>query len=358
MLLDGKIVYLVVTGATKAKTIGVLLGYLKSEGAECIIMPSDEGYNLLDLDSVNQEWMKYDRRVYNPRTKEIPEEDLVVVAPCTFNTLSKIAYGIADNYPTSIIHAAIGNQKPVVIALGMNYWYFNHPLTIENIQKVSSFPNVSVVWPEFVYLLDGSLEKVTMAPWEKIIDTIFHRYQKIRYESQKVDEDISSIIEKYFPEFFTIGKELQENHYLNGSAGFLAKRIPEGILVTSTGSYVGDLAKRNLSLIMDWSNHVVSWSGEKLPSSETPLILEIFQEYPKIDVIIHGHCRDITYSPKMIRYHSSDYLKYGKWGELFKIVSILKEYQSGIMKLHGEIILAGNFKEALGRYAKMYKETL
>jgi 3-polyprenyl-4-hydroxybenzoate decarboxylase len=358
MLLEGKVVYIVVTGATKAKTIGALLWGLKSRGAECILMPSDEGYNLLDHDSVNNEWMKYDGKVYNPKAKEIPEEDLVVVAPCTFNTLSKIAYGIADNYPTSIIHAAIGKRKLVVIALAMNYWYFEHPLTMENIKKVNSFPNVTVVWPESVYLLDGSLEKVTMAPWEKITDTIFHQYQKVRYESRKIDENISNIIEKHFPEFFIIGKELQENHYLNGSAGFLAKRTPEGILVTSTGSYVGDLAKSNLSLIKDWDDYVVLWSGEKLPSSETPLILDIFEEYPNIDVIIHGHCRDITYNPKMVKYHSSEYLKNGEWGELFKIDSILKEHQSGIMKLHGEIILASNFNEALDRYAKMYKETL
>ena len=358
MLLKDKVVYIVVTGATKAKTIGTLLWYLKSKGAECILMPSDEGYNLLDHDSVNKEWMKYDGKVYNPKFEKIPEEDLVVVAPCTFNTLSKIAYGIADNYPTSIIHAAIGKRKLVIIALAMNYWYFEHPLTMENIKKVSSFPNVRVVFPESVYLLDGSLEKVTMAPWEKITDTIFHQYQKVCYESRKVDENISSIIEKHFSEFFTVGKELQENHYLNGSAGFLAKRMPEGILVTSTGSYVGELAKRNLSLIKDWDDHLVTWSGEKLPSSETPLILDIFEEYPNINVIIHGHCKDITYSLKMVRYHSSEYLKNGEWGELFKINSILKEHQSGIMKLHGEIILAGNFNEALGRYAEMYKETL
>jgi 3-polyprenyl-4-hydroxybenzoate decarboxylase len=358
VLLDGKVVYVVVTGATKAKTIGVLLWYLKQEGAQCILMPSDEGYNLLDLDSINNEWMKYDGRVYNPRAKDIPEEDLVVVAPCTFNTLSKIALGIADNYPISIVHAAIGKRKPVIIALAMNYWYFDHPLTTENIAKVSAFPKVSVIWPESVFQLDGTLEKVTMAPWEKIVDTIFHQYQKIRYESKQVDMDISKIVEKHFPEFFTIGKQLQENHYLNGSAGFLAKRIPEGVLVTSTGSYVGNLAKRNLTLIINWDENAVSWSGEKLPSSETPLILEIFDGFSDAQVIFHGHCRDITYSSRMVRYHSSEYLRYGQWGELFKINPILGSDHCGIMKLHGEIILGNDFNDAIGRYAKMYEETL
>lgn len=358
MLLDGKVVYVVITGATKAKMIGVLLWYLKSEGAECILIPSDEGYKLLDHDSIDNEWMKYGSKNYNPRAKELPEEDLVVVAPCTFNTLSKIALGIADSYPTSIVHAAIGKQKPVIIALAMNYWFFNHPLTMDNIAKVSSFPKVNVVWPESVFQLDGTLEKVTMAPWEKITDTIFHQYQKIRYKSEKVGEDISAIVEKYFSEFFAIGKDLQENHYLNSSEGFIAKRIPEGILVTSTGSYVGDLSRHNLTLISNWDDHIVSWYGSRLPSSETPLILEIFDNFSDAQVIIHGHCRDITYSSRMIHYHSSEYLKYGQWGELFKIDQIIKTNNYGIMKLHGEIVIGNDFNEAFSRYVKMHEEAL
>jgi 3-polyprenyl-4-hydroxybenzoate decarboxylase len=356
-MLCGKIVYIVVTGATRAKNIEVLLRNLKSEGAECVLMPTSEGYSMLNLSSIKNEWMKYDGRVYNPRAEEIPEEDLVVVAPCTFNTLSKIAYGIADNYPTSIIHAAIGKRKPVVIALAMNYWYLDHPLTLKHISKVSSFQNVSVVWPESVYSNDCKLEKVTMAPWEKICDTIHHKYRKAFYQERKMDGDISTIVEMYFPEFSKIGMELQENHYLNGSAGFLARRIPEGILVTTTGSLVGSLSRSNLSLIKNWDNCVVSWSGNSHPSSETPLIMEIFNSFPEIDTIIHGHCRSITYSPKSVRYNSSEYLKYGEWGELFKILPVLKEYQVGIMKLHGEIVLAPNFEEGMRRYLHLYNET-
>ena len=86
--------------------------------------------------------------------------------------------------------------------------------------------------------------------------------------------------------------------------------------------------------------------------------MEIFEKYPNVNVIVHGHCKDVTYSPKMVKYQSSEYLKYGQWGELFKIDNLFKEYQLGIMKLHGEIILASNFNEALSRYEKMYKETL
>ena len=36
----------------------------------------------------------------------------------------------------------------------------------------------------------------------------------------------------------------------------------------------------------------------------------------------------------------------------------MDKYQKGIMKLHGEIILADSFDDALEMYANMYKETL
>lgn len=58
MLLKNKVVYVVVTGATKAKTINFLLSHLKLAGAECIIIPTNDGYNLLDHGSISKEWIK------------------------------------------------------------------------------------------------------------------------------------------------------------------------------------------------------------------------------------------------------------------------------------------------------------
>lgn len=151
---------------------------------------------------------------------------------------------------------------------------------------------------------------------------------------------------------------MQENQYTNGVAGFIAIKIPEGVLITSTGASVGALKRENLTLILDWKDHIVSWAGKINPSSETPLVLELFEAFPKKSVIVHGHCKDITYSNKTLKYNSSEYLRYGEWGELYKIKPVMDKYQKGIMKLHGEIILADSFDDALKMYASMYKETL
>lgn len=46
--------------------------------------------------------------------------DLVLVAPCTGNTLGKIANGITDTSVTMSVKAHLRNQKPVVLAISTN----------------------------------------------------------------------------------------------------------------------------------------------------------------------------------------------------------------------------------------------
>jgi len=354
-MLTNKTIYIVTTGATKVKSVSMLLNQFKQEKANCVLIPTSMSCSMMDWDSINGFNIRKDYA--GEDSENLPEEDIVVVAPCTFNSFSKIAHGIADNYPMSILHAAIGKNKHVVIAPAMNYWYFNHPLTKENLSKISSYDNVSIVYPEFIYSSDGKLEKITMAPWEKIFDNVCHKYEKIRYIDRKILFNGSSLVEKYFSEFSLTGVHLQENHYANSTAGFMAMRIPEGILITCSGSLVGSLSRDDITIIHGWDNHEVLWSGTSRPSSETPLVLEMFEAFPYKTVIVHGHCRDVTYSPKTLKYNSLGYLKYGEWNELYKIKPVLEAYGKGIMKLHGEVIMANNFKEALNMYFDMYKET-
>lgn len=46
--------------------------------------------------------------------------DLLVIAPCTGNTLAKLAHGIADTPVTLACKAHLRNQRPVVVAVSSN----------------------------------------------------------------------------------------------------------------------------------------------------------------------------------------------------------------------------------------------
>ena len=57
--------------------------------------------------------------------------DLVVIAPCTANTIAKLAHGIADNLLTV---SALAASCPVLIAPAMDGGMYNHPATQSNIE--------------------------------------------------------------------------------------------------------------------------------------------------------------------------------------------------------------------------------
>lgn len=46
--------------------------------------------------------------------------DIIIVAPCTANTLAKLALGITDTPATMAVKSHIRNQRPVVIAISTN----------------------------------------------------------------------------------------------------------------------------------------------------------------------------------------------------------------------------------------------
>lgn len=46
--------------------------------------------------------------------------DLIIVAPCTGNTIAKLAYGITDTPVTMAVKAHLRNNRPVLIAISTN----------------------------------------------------------------------------------------------------------------------------------------------------------------------------------------------------------------------------------------------
>ena len=59
--------------------------------------------------------------------------DLLVVAPCTANTLAKLAHGLADNLPSE---AALAHRGPVLVAPAMNPRMWSHPATRQNVDTL------------------------------------------------------------------------------------------------------------------------------------------------------------------------------------------------------------------------------
>src|ERR1700738_5327516 len=61
-----------------------------------------------------------------------PPDGLVLVAPCSFNSLNKLASGVADNLAMSLTAEAIGRQTPVIVAVSVNAPLRRHPRAAES----------------------------------------------------------------------------------------------------------------------------------------------------------------------------------------------------------------------------------
>src|SRR3954454_13178995 len=91
--------------------------------------------------------------------------DLLVVAPCTANTLAKLAYGIADNVLTE---AALAHRGPTLVAPAMNPRMWSHPATRANAQTLRE-RGVALVGPDEGGTAEGGLGVGGMAEPEAIV---------------------------------------------------------------------------------------------------------------------------------------------------------------------------------------------
>lgn len=93
--------------------------------------------------------------------------DIIIVAPCTGNTLSKIALGITDTPVTMAVKAHLRNNKPVVLGIASNDAL---SATAKNIGLLQNTKNIFFV----PYGQDDAFDKINslICDFEKIPEAI------------------------------------------------------------------------------------------------------------------------------------------------------------------------------------------
>ncbi|PKP60970.1 MAG: hypothetical protein CVT88_01490 [Candidatus Altiarchaeales archaeon HGW-Altiarchaeales-1] len=62
--------------------------------------------------------------------------DLLLICPCTANTLSKIACGIDDTSVTTFATTALGSKKKIIIVPAMHISMYHNPFVAENVENL------------------------------------------------------------------------------------------------------------------------------------------------------------------------------------------------------------------------------
>jgi phosphopantothenoylcysteine decarboxylase / phosphopantothenate---cysteine ligase len=91
--------------------------------------------------------------------------DLLLVAPCTANTLAKLAHGLADN---ALTEAALAHRGPILVAPAMNPRMWSHPATRANAELLRS-RGVVHVGPDEGETAEGELGVGRMSEPEDIV---------------------------------------------------------------------------------------------------------------------------------------------------------------------------------------------
>jgi len=97
--------------------------------------------------------------------RHLTRADLLVVAPCTANTLAKLAHGLADNVLTE---AALAHRGPVLVAPAMNPRMWAHPATRANVDTLTA-RGVELVGPDEGEMAEGEWGVGRMAEPEEIV---------------------------------------------------------------------------------------------------------------------------------------------------------------------------------------------
>jgi phosphopantothenoylcysteine decarboxylase/phosphopantothenate--cysteine ligase len=141
--LAGRTIVLGVTGSNSAYRAPDIARAMMRHGAEVFAFMSDNAReiihpNLLEWATGNPVVTKLTGRIEHV-TLTVGESraDAVVIAPCTANTIAKIAHGIDDTPVTSVVSSALGERIPIIIAPAMHETMIDQPFVIENLRKLA-----------------------------------------------------------------------------------------------------------------------------------------------------------------------------------------------------------------------------
>lgn len=169
-MLSGKTILLGISGGIAAYKICELIRMYKRANANVKIVSTPNAMNFvtkLTLQTLSKNNVlvdEFDIKNYNPEHISLADEaDIMVIAPATANTISKIATGVCDNLLTSI---ACAFTKPVIIAPAMNCNMWENPIIQENLRKL----HYTVLEPENGFLACGYSGKGRLCKIDKIFD--------------------------------------------------------------------------------------------------------------------------------------------------------------------------------------------
>ena len=151
--LQDKRILFCITGSVAAMESPRIIRELIKHGADVVPVLNDTAISLispmlLEWASGNTPITKLSGKMEHVRLANGKKDsaDLILIAPCTANTIGKIANGICDDVITTICCVGLGSDIPVIVVPGMHEPMYLNPMVQNNLMKLKSM-NVSIIDP-------------------------------------------------------------------------------------------------------------------------------------------------------------------------------------------------------------------
>jgi phosphopantothenoylcysteine decarboxylase/phosphopantothenate--cysteine ligase len=179
--LKGKRIVLAVTGSISAYKALFLLRLLVKEGADVKVIMSKSAHDFiqpLSFSTLSKHPVCSDftesqlNGVWNNHVEMALWADLILVAPCTANTLAKYASGMCDSYLLAVLMSA---RCPLFFAPAMDHDMMEHAGTQENLQRIEAM-GCTVLAPGYGELASGLIGKGRLSEPEEIVEAVVSHF--------------------------------------------------------------------------------------------------------------------------------------------------------------------------------------
>lgn len=287
MALKGKKILLAISGGIAAYKMNYLVRDFVKKGAEVkvILTPSAENFvtkvtlSTLSKNAVYSDF--YDQNgTWNSHVELALWADVLLVAPCTANTLAKMVHGICDNL---VIATYMSAKCPVFIAPAMDLDMYAHPSTKENLEKAERFGH-HIIPAEFGELASGLEGQGRLAEQE----TILQKIEDFFAQNHSKNLEGKTVLITAGPTYEAIDPVRFIGNHSSGKMGFslaeeAVKRGAKVILISGPTSQKTDY--KNIEI------HRITSAKEMYD--------EVFKCYEKVDIAI-ASAAVADYAPKIV----------------------------------------------------------
>lgn len=177
-MLSGKKIIVGVTGSIAAYKAALLVRLLVKDGAEVRVVMTEAATRFVgELTFSNLSQSEVFSGLWDGTWTEHVHlgtwADAMVIAPCTANTLAKMAHGICDNALTAVY---LSSRCPVMVAPAMDADMYIHPSMERNLHLLKQ-DGIDVIEPGVGFLASGLHGQGRLAEPEEMLSAIRDRLQ-------------------------------------------------------------------------------------------------------------------------------------------------------------------------------------